>query len=81
MATAKTEKLVRARVLVNCIPLGVLAGQVIEAPASVIKAHAGELDSEPAAVAYALKEGGKVVTYEPPAALEEEPPAEQSAGA
>lgn len=71
MATTKTEKPARARVLVDCPALGVKAGQVIEAALDVIKAHLGELDDNEAAVAYALKAGGDVVAYPPKSASEQ----------
>ncbi len=60
-----TTEVIRARVLVDCLPLGVKAGQVIETTADVIDAHAGELDSNNAAVTYALRAGGSVVRYVP----------------
>lgn len=65
MATTKTEKPARARVLVDCPALGVKAGQVIETTVDVIGVHPGELDANDAAVKYALQEGGHVVAYPP----------------
>ncbi|KWW37895.1 hypothetical protein ACUXAV_000199 [Cupriavidus metallidurans] len=75
MATKLPQSTKTARVLCAVTIDGVRhkPNTVIEnLPADVLKAHAKDLDDEPAAVALAKSEGGEVVQYTEPKAPEAE---------
>lgn len=79
----KKIALVRARVLVGNAAYGLVVGQVVEAdPVTIAGLEAiGDVDPHQDAVAYALSQGGDVVTIDPVAFPDEvlNPPVEGSA--
>lgn len=65
MATNKPTKTARVLCAVTIGGVRHEPNTVIEnLPADVLKAHAGALDAEPAAVEFAKSEGGAVVSYD-----------------